>query len=100
MKVGDKFVSRGGASYSVTSIVRTGFVIRRASTGKEVKISSRMVSRCLQVLLEGGILAYQKNGSQGGISYTVAIEAGVVYALGNDIQQSESGRWYERGGVE
>ena len=99
MKVGDKFVSRGGASYSVVTIVKTGFVIRRSSTGKEVKISSRMVNRCRSVLLDGGTFAYQKNGSQGGISYTVAIEAGVVYALGDDIQQSESGRWYERGGL-
>ena len=83
--VGDHFESRGGSIYTVTEVRpegrAKGFTIARASTGKEVRISEKLCRSSLTRLISQGYLSYQSNQTQGGISYTVAIEAGVVYAL-------------------
>jgi len=83
--VGDSFRSRGGSLYTVTEVRpegrAKGFTIARASTGKEVRISEKLCRSSLVRLVNQGFLMYQQNQTHGGISYTVAIEAGVVYAL-------------------
>ena len=91
--IGDTFNSRGGAAYTVTSVDdRGGFTITRQSTGKAVKISGAAVAKVLARAIAGEAFAYQQNTTKGGISYTVAIEAGVVYALRDTLTRDDSNR--------
>mgnify|MGYP003659701603 FL=1 len=98
MSVGETFSSRGGASYTVTEIRpegrSKGFTIARASTGKEVRISEKLCRSSLTRLISQGFLNYQANQTKGGISYTVAIEAGVVFALEGFITRDDNNRRY------
>ena len=92
---GDTYQSRGGSGYTVQSVRPDGgFIARRDSTGKCVTVSGRMIARTRTAALNGATFAYQKNGAQGGISYTVAIEAGVVYALRDLLTQDDSRRLF------
>lgn len=91
----DTFTSRGGAEYRVVSLDgKGGFTIERASTGKTVKISGRLIESILIRIGDGEAFAYQKNAKQGGISYTVATEAGAVYALRNLLRRDDAARAY------
>mgnify|MGYP003655881098 FL=1 len=98
ISVGETFQSRGGASYTVTEIRpegrSKGFTIARASTGKEVRISEKLCRSSLTRLISQGFLNYQANQTKGGISYTVAIEAGVVFALEGFITRDDNNRRY------
>lgn len=93
--VGATFTSRGGASYTVTEDRGPkGFTIARASTGKAVRISGRMVASTIARAEAGESFAYQSSRPNGGISYTVAVEAGVVYALRDVLVQDDVARRY------
>ena len=93
--VGATFTSRGGAAYTVTEDRGDkGFTITRDSTGKSVRISGRMIASTIARAQAGESFAYQANATQGGISYTVAVEAGVVYALRDILTRDDSGRRY------
>jgi len=93
--VGDTFTSRGGAAYTVTEDRGDkGFTITRDSTGRAVRISGRMIASTITRALAGESFAYQANATQGGISYTGAGEAGVVYALRDILTRDDSGRRY------
>lgn len=60
-------------------------------SGKEVRVSARLLDRCWAVTAgEGGRLERRQNGPAG-ISYTVALEAAVVAALG--LVLDREGRW-------
>jgi hypothetical protein len=92
--VGATFTSRGGAVYTVTADRGAkGFSIARAN-GKEVRISGRIVSSTLERARAGETFAYQRNRPAGGISYTVAIEAGVIYALRDVLVRDDANRRY------
>tara|TARA_R110000824_G_scaffold39711_11_gene119828 strand:+ start:8751 stop:9086 length:336 start_codon:yes stop_codon:yes gene_type:complete len=99
--LGDTFASRTGKKYTVTDIRDDGgFTITRASTDKAVRISGRMLGRMLTRIGDGESFAYQANATKGGISYTVAIEAGVVYALRDLLTQDDANRRYVVGGAQ
>lgn len=91
--VGDVFTSRTGAQYTVTETRHNGFTITRTS-GKAVRISARKVQQTAARLQAGERLAYQRNPKDGGISYTVAVEAGVVYALRDMLTRDDDARCY------
>ena len=74
-EVGLSFKSRTGKEYTITEVLSTGFKIGNA------KISNAMIKRIRAGLLSGKEYGFQRNGSNGGISYTVAIESGVAWAL-------------------
>jgi hypothetical protein len=98
IQVGDTFQSRGGSQYKVTEVRAEGrakgFTISRDSTGKEVRISEKLCRSSLTLLLSQGFLTYQANQKRGGISYTVAIEAGVVFALEGFLCRYDQNRQY------
>ena len=87
---GDTFKSRKGAEYVVVSVDAKGFTAERPSTGSQVIITFSKCKKDLARLEAGeGPLAFQANPSKGGISYTVAIEAGVAWAL--QLQATDKG---------
>jgi len=89
------YSSRTGAEYKVISWDdRGGFVAERVSTGKTVKVSGALIDRITDGLRAGQTYAFQKSGVNGGISYTVAIEAGVIFALGTLVETATKGRCY------
>lgn len=89
---GDTFTSRSGrASYTVTEIRDNGFTIIRAGSNKSVRISASAIKRAHDALASGTTLLFQKNASKGGISYTSAVEAGVVWALGDAVAVGADG---------
>lgn len=93
--VGASFTSRGGAAYTVTEDRGDkGFTITRDSTGRAVRISGRMIASTIDRAQAGESFAYQANATQGGISYTVAVEAGVVYALRDTLTRDDTNRRY------
>ena len=93
--IGASFTSRGGAVYTVTEDRGDkGFTITRNSSGKAVRISGRMIASTITRALAGESFAYQANATKGGISYTVAIEAGVVYALRDILSRDDTNRRY------
>ncbi len=102
---GERFTSRGGAEYTVTAILPKGraryhgFTIERASTGKTVRISGKLLESLIARIGAGESFAYQANGKNGGISYTVAIEAGAVYALRNLLTRDDANRCYRSKGA-
>lgn len=81
--IGATYSSRTGSDYRIVSIDKKGgFTAERIKTGKTVKISSSLLRKVAARADAGETFAFQRNAPQGGISYTVAIEAGVVHALG------------------
>jgi len=84
-EVGLVFVSRTGRQYTITEVLSTGFKIGNA------KVSKRLIERVRAQLIKGTEFHFQKNGPAGGISYTVAIEAGVAWAL-QDIMVPDTAR--------
>jgi hypothetical protein len=80
--IGATYQSRTGSEYRIVALDRKGgFTAERIKTRKTVKISSSLLRRVSARAAAGETFAYQRNSPQGGISYTVAVEAGVVYAL-------------------
>ena len=81
--IGACYQSRTGSEYRIVSIDKKGgFTAVRIKTGKTVKISASLLRKVSARADAGETFAYQRNAPQGGISYTVAVEAGAVYALG------------------
>ena len=83
MKTGDTFESRTGQVYTLVTIHDDGgLTISRNSTGKLVKVPAGLIERTRERIAKGVTLKPQRSEKQGGISYTVAIESGVCFALG------------------
>jgi len=77
---GDTIFNKSGKAYATVGKVNgTGFWVLK-SNGKEQRVSFRLVESVLSRLNEGQALKFQKNGPEG-ISYTLAIEAGVLHCL-------------------
>ena len=73
--IGSTFTNRSGATYSVVALDgRGGFTAARAN-GKTFKVSAGMMRKASRLLASGPVPFRS-------ISYTVAIEAGVCFALG------------------
>ncbi len=81
VKVGRVFHSRTGRKYKVQEVDEKGFVISRESGGTDQRITWAMCNKTWQRLQSAEVLKYQQNASKGGISYTVAVETGVLFAL-------------------
>ena len=60
-------------------------------TGKTVRITASRVLKTLKRLQQGETLRYQANPGDGGISYTVAIERGVIAGLGDQVTDTGEG---------
>jgi len=85
MVIGQAFTSRTGKTFVVVSVDgKGGFTIERPATGSKVKISAGMLKKTAARMQEPGFdgFALQAYPKDGGISYTVAVVAGVVHALG------------------
>ena len=81
---GEYFTSRGGTRYRVVSLDgKGGFTVERPEIGS-----------LLDRIAKGESFAYQKNANQGGISYTVAVEAGAVHALRHLLDRDDAARAY------
>ena len=87
------FKSRTGTAYTIGKVTDRNFEVIK-ETGKSVKVSFKMVSNTEERLKAGEKLNFQQNQVHGGISYTVAIESGVVYALSDIITINNSNRTY------
>jgi len=91
ISVGIEVYSRRGRLQGIVSNVNSsGFILTRPS-GKTVKITNRKVESTFARLVNGETLAYQRNPGDGGISYTVAIERGVIAALGGWVIETPTG---------
>jgi len=96
---GTPFTSRTGARYVVDSLTdRGGFTARRIATDSLVNVSGALIARVHAGALAGQSFAYQKSGKQGGISYTVAVEAGVVFALRDLLNRADEARCFRATG--
>ena len=81
--VGTTIKSRTGASYTIHKVDAKGFELMRAS-GKTLRITARKISKTYADLCERS-LRFQASPTNGGISYTVAEEAAIVWALTDHI---------------
>ena len=83
---GESVLCKRGKPYAtVTRVNGSGFWLAKLSTGKEQRISYRKVATTRAALMAGKALKFQSNGPDG-ISYTIAVEAGVLHCL-RDITQ-------------
>lgn len=78
--------------YQVETVDPRGFTMRRAS-GRTVRVTRRMVEDTAARLLAGERLKRHANRGDGGITYTTAIEAGVIAALAGLARAGADGRW-------
>ena len=60
-------------------------------TGKTIRITASKIKKTLLRLQQGETLRYQANPGDGGISYTVAIERGVIAGLGDQVKATDKG---------
>jgi len=91
IKINTEITSRHGKSIGVvTQSNGKSFTFTRA-TGKTVKITASKIKSTLQRLQQGETLLYQRNPGEGGISYTVAIERGVIAGLGDQVFDTGEG---------
>ncbi len=79
IKAGSRFYSKTGKEYEVLSSAVDHFVIRREGTLSQVKITASKIAKAIKKL-ESGDIKFQANFPKG-ISYTVAVSAGVVHAM-------------------
>lgn len=80
VNVNDVITSRGGSTYKVVKADTNGFTVQR-NTGSFERVPNSTVLRALAKLEAGQELQFQRSSTDGGISYTIAIEAGVIAAL-------------------
>ena len=68
-------------SYVVAESNEKAIIVTKTRSGKQVKVSRKMIAKIADGIANGQTYAKQANGPAGGISYTCAIEATVVAAL-------------------
>ena len=81
--VGTEIKSRTGASYRIHKVDAKGFELIRDS-GKTLRITARKITKTYADLCQRS-LRFQASPNNGGISYTVAEEAAIVWALADHI---------------
>lgn len=97
IQAGAEFRSRTGAAYVVVSVDPKGFVIGRTS-GKTCRISLALINKVRSRVMAGEALHPQASARGGGISYTVAVTAGVAYALQGVMRYDAETHRYVLGG--
>jgi hypothetical protein len=92
IRLGAVIKSRTGkVQGTVIKIDSKRFIIERVNSLKLQSITFSMVNKTLARLKRGETLGYQKNPGQGGISYTVLVERGVIAALGHRVKETPKG---------
>jgi len=94
LKISTVAKSRTGTEYLIKSFDQKGFTLSRRTSSSTVRITRRRLEDTIRRLQEGEQLKFQRNKKQGGISYTVAEEAGVVWALSSIIHIDTPNRVY------
>lgn len=84
-KIGKTFKD---GTYKLVEVHDKGIVLERVATGKQVRVSRSLIERTHATLTSGEELAFRE------ISYTVAIEYGVLLALDGFIVADEERRRY------
>ncbi len=79
-------------AYRLLKIHDRGLVFERRATGKEVRVSRGLIERTYDQLAAGEEIAFRE------ISYTVAIEYGVLLALNGFVVADEERRRYRARG--
>ena len=93
LKTGDTVENKNGRAYATVGRINgTGYWIVK-SNGKEQRVSFKMVESVKSRLESGQALQFQKNGPDG-ISYTLAIEAGVLHCLRDIVQINAADRTF------
>ena len=87
----------GEVKYRLRERDSKALILERLGTGSTVKITKSKVIKTLQRLIEGAELKFQASPKNGGIDYTVAKEAGIVYALGDWVETDHSKRVFRLG---
>ncbi len=72
--------------YRVREVTEKVIILARIASGKTVRVSRKMVESTHARLIAGETLTKQASAPKGGISFTIAVEAGVVAALGSLIR--------------
>ena len=75
-------------AYRIVAIDDKGVTAERVKTGSRVRASRAMIEKTERRLEAGEFIPRR------GISYTVAIEAGVVYAMRNLLTRDDANRCY------
>ena len=86
--------SRTGRKYKVVDYNDKRFTIQRVDSNSTVNITRSKIESTYQRLLQGEALAFQANPSNGGISFTVAIVVGVVWAIKELVNTDKKTRTY------
>ena len=95
LRIGSKLESRRrGRFYTIIDVDSQGFRIARQDTGSTVRITRNLIETTAASLLAGEALKFQASRTKGGISYTVAQTAAVVWALGDLIVPDDNARVY------
>lgn len=75
---------------------RDAVIILRLSSAKETSITRKLIESVAARLSAGETLLKQQNQTKGGISYTIAVEACVVAALGRRIAYDAGARVFRQ----
>ena len=93
LTTGDIVSNKNGRDYATVGRIHgTGYWIIK-SNGKEQRVSFKMVESVKSRLESGQTLQFQQNGPKG-ISYTLAIEAGVLHCLRDIVQVNAEDRTF------
>lgn len=85
LPLGATVTSRSGRAYAVTGHDATAIVLTRPDTGSTVRVTRSLVERTAARLEAGEVIPRRR------ISYTVAIEEGVVAALADLLEVTAEG---------
>jgi len=93
LNTGDIVKNKNGNDYATVGRINgTGYWVVK-SNGKEQRVSYKMVESVKSRLESGQALKFQANGPEG-ISYTLAIEAGVLHCLRDIVQINTADRTF------
>jgi hypothetical protein len=82
---GATVTSRTGRTYEVAEHAKTAIVLSRPDSGSTVRVTRSLIERTAERLEAGEVIPRRR------ISYTVAIEEGVVAALADIIEVTAEG---------
>ena len=83
--IGTVIKSRTGREYIFESADEKGFCLRRPGANSIQRITAKKILRSLRELNERGYARFQAYPKDGGFSYTVTEEIGIVWALGHRV---------------
>ena len=83
--IGAVIKSRTGREYIFESADEKGFCLRRPGKDSTQRITAKKILRSLKELNARGYARFQRSPRDGGFSYTVTEEIGIVWALGDRV---------------